>query len=126
MFNYFKKNKPTSSELQNVNSENEKKVTEIILKYSYDWIDDVPISERKPCNSFCAKLMELNRLYSRADIETISERLGYSVWDRRGAWIDMEDLDEDGNPIEHHYIKDGVKTCHCKHQWKAMAVTYKK
>ena len=30
--------------------------------------------------------MQLDRLYSRAEIETISARLGYSVFDRRGGW----------------------------------------
>ena len=29
--------------------------------------------------------MELNRLYTRYDIEQISQRLGYSVWDRKGG-----------------------------------------
>jgi hypothetical protein len=32
------------------------------------------------------KLIEMDKLYSRSDIETISERVGYSVWDRRGGW----------------------------------------
>jgi hypothetical protein len=35
---------------------------------------------------FCKKLIQLDRLYSRADIEKISARLGYSVWNRKGGW----------------------------------------
>jgi len=50
------------------------------LMYSYEGPQD---SRNRP---FCARLMELDRLYSRADIETMSRRMGYSVWDRRGGW----------------------------------------
>ncbi len=35
---------------------------------------------------FCRRLMKMDKFYSRSDIETISQRLGYSVWDRRGGW----------------------------------------
>ena len=50
------------------------------LMYSYEGPEDI---RNRP---FCARLMELKRLYSRADIETMSRRMGYSVWDRRGGW----------------------------------------
>jgi len=35
---------------------------------------------------FCRRLIKMDKFYSRSDIETISQRLGYSVWDRRGGW----------------------------------------
>jgi DNA-binding Lrp family transcriptional regulator len=54
--------------------------TEILIKYSYEGPRDD--KNRK----FCRKLLDLDRLYSRSEIERISERLGYSVWDRRGGW----------------------------------------
>ena len=79
--------------------------TEILLRYSYDGPKD---EKNRP---FCAKLMELNRLYSRADIETISERLGYSVWDRRGGWFTQP---------------DGTHRPFCRHQWFAVTVVRKK
>lgn len=79
-------------------------VTEILLRYSYDGPQD---SRNRP---FCAKMMELNRLYSRADIETISARLGYSVWDRRGGWMTQA---------------DGSKTPYCRHQWNTVTVVKK-
>ena len=78
--------------------------TEILLRYSYDGPQD---NKNRP---FCAKLMELNRLYSRADIETISERLGYSVWDRRGGWFTQP---------------DGTHRPFCRHQWFALTVVRK-
>jgi len=78
--------------------------TEILLRYSYDGPQD---DKNRP---FCAKLMELNRLYSRADIETISERLGYSVWDRRGGWFTQP---------------DGTHRPFCRHRWFALTVVRK-
>ena len=80
-FNFFKK----KNEPKEVKSEN----VEISVKYSYEWNEDIPEGERdtakNPSRPFCKKLMELNRLYTRAEIENISLRLGYSVWDRKGG-----------------------------------------
>jgi len=80
-FNFFKKkNEPKEDKPENV---------EISVKYSYEWKEDVPENERDksehPSRPFCKKLMELNRLYTRKEIEDISLRLGYSVWDRKGG-----------------------------------------
>jgi hypothetical protein len=78
--------------------------TAIYIKYSYEGPQD---SRNRP---FCAKMMELNRLYSRSDIEKISERLGYSVFDRRGGfWM-------------HH---NGEITPYCRHHWKSNIVIKK-
>lgn len=77
---------------------------DILLRYRYDGPKD---DRNRP---FCAKLMELARLYSRADIETISERLGYSVWDRRGGWLTMP---------------DGTHRPYCRHTWYAVTVKRK-
>lgn len=79
--------------------------TEILLRYYYAG----PKDERN--RPFCAKLLELDRVYSRADIETISERLGYSVWDRRGGWLTLP---------------NGEHRPYCRHQWFALTVIRKK
>lgn len=78
--------------------------TRISIKYSYEGPKD---SKNRP---FCAKMLELNRLYSRADIEKISERLGYSVFDRRGGFW-------------RH--KNGTVTPYCRHKWKSNIVVKK-
>lgn len=73
--------------------------TQIFIKYSYEGPQD---SKNRP---FCAKMMQLNRLYSRFEIEKISQRLGYSVFDRRGGfWT------EKGTDITHPY---------CRHNWRS-------
>lgn len=77
--------------------------TQISVKYSYEGPQD---SRNRP---FCAKMMKLNRLYSRAEIELISERLGYSVFDRRGGfWND-----------------NGTIKPYCRHSWKNNLVVKK-
>jgi len=60
------------------------------VMYSYEWRTEVPSDERDtqahPSREFCRKLMSLEKLYSRSDIEQVSARLGYSVFDRGGGW----------------------------------------
>ena len=54
--------------------------------------------------------MEMDKLYSRYEIEQISQRLGYSVFDRRGGFW-------------RH--KDGTTTPYCRHSWKSNIVVKK-
>jgi DNA-binding MarR family transcriptional regulator len=60
--------------------------TQISIKYSYEVKPGIGPAIIKTTRPFCEKLIKLDRLYSRGEIEKISERLGYSVWDRRGGW----------------------------------------
>lgn len=83
----------------------ELETTEISIRYSYEGPKD---SRNRP---FCAKLLSLDRLYSRADIERISLRLGYSVFDRRGGWWTMP---------------DGTHSPSCRHRWQSNVVVRKK
>jgi len=52
---------------------------------------------------FCKNLIELRKVFTRAEIEQVSQRLGYSVWARRGGF--------------YHNPKTGVTTPYCRHQW---------
>lgn len=81
-------------------------VNVISVRYSYEGPQD---SRNRP---FCAKLLQLNRLYTRAEIERISARLGYSVWDRRGGWYTLPGTN-DHRP-------------YCRHRWKSNLVVQKK
>jgi DNA-binding MarR family transcriptional regulator len=78
----------------------------IEVKYSYEGPKD---DRNRP---FCAKLLELDRLYSRKEIEQISTRLGYSVWARRGGWYTLP-----GTNIHRPY---------CRHSWVANIVVKNK
>jgi hypothetical protein len=79
------------------------KPAQIFIKYAYEGPQD---SRNRP---FCAKLMQLKRMYSRREIELISERLGYSVFDRRGGF----------------WNKDGTILPHCRHKWVSHIVVKK-
>lgn len=80
-------------------------ITQFKVMYSYEGPQD---SRNR---AFCAKMMRLNRLYSRSDIEGISRRFGYSVWDRRGGWWTKP---------------SGIHSPSCRHKWVANLVTKKK
>ncbi len=81
--------------------------TEVLLRYTYSGPED---SKNRP---FCARMLQLakTKLWSRSDIENISERLGYSVWDRRGGWF----TEPNGNHRPY-----------CRHRWDVKIVTRKK
>lgn len=67
--------------------------TQIYVKYSYEVKPGVGPAIIPTSRAFCRKMIGLNRLYSRADIENISQRLGYSVFDRKGGWWTMPNGD---------------------------------
>jgi DNA-binding MarR family transcriptional regulator len=52
---------------------------------------------------FCKNLIELRKVFTRAEIEQVSQRLGYSVWQRRGGFYT--------NP------KTQITTPYCRHIW---------
>lgn len=83
---------------------------DIFVKYEYGWRPEVPASQRDsaahPSRPFCKRLMDLNKVYTRTEIEGISQRLGYSVFDRQGGWWGE-------NP-------------HCRHQWNKIIVVKKR
>lgn len=59
---------------------------QISVKYSYKVKPGIGPALIPTSRPFCIKMIGLGRLYSRADIEKISLRLGYSVFDRKGGW----------------------------------------
>jgi len=84
--------------------------TEILVRYSYDWIAGFNNSDKTNSRPFCVALLDANKIYSRSDIEMMSARLGYSVWDRRGGW----------------WNDNGTISESCRHEWKTNIVTRKK
>ena len=87
------------------------KVTEIMIRYSYDWRAGFSDKDYDSSRPFCQRLMDLDKFYSRSDIEQISMIMGYSVWDRCGGWYTVP------GTTKHEY--------HCRHEWKANVVTKK-
>lgn len=88
--------------------------TEILLRYTYEKRPEASgpavIDTTRP---FCRKLIELRdkgRMYSRADIEQITARVGYSVFDRSGGF----------------WYHDGKADPRCRHYWKTNILMRKK
>jgi biotin operon repressor len=85
-------------------------ITTFEVRYAYDWKPIIPSSQRDtpehPSRNFCRKLIRENKLWTRQAIETLSARLGYSVFDRGGGWW--------GDSFS------------CRHRWESQVVVKKK
>ena len=86
------------------------KTTEFLIRYSYEWKKGFDNSDKSSSREFCKYLLSANKFYSRSDIEQMSARLGYSVWDRRGGWWTKP---------------SGEHSPSCRHIWKSNIVTRK-
>jgi DNA-binding Lrp family transcriptional regulator len=90
------------------------KTTAFLIRYSYEWKNIVPASQRDtithPSRDFCKYVMAVDKMYTRSEIETMSARLGYSVFDRRGGWWTMP---------------NGTHSESCRHEWNSNIVTRK-
>ena len=86
--------------------------TELLIRYSYEWKAGFSNSDIGTSRPFCVALLDANKVYSRSEIELMSARLGYSVWDRKGGWYTKPGTD-DHEPS-------------CRHQWVSNIVTRKK
>jgi DNA-binding MarR family transcriptional regulator len=85
---------------------------ELRWKYTLD-PDALPLQPGGKSREFCKKMVDASRLYSRQDIETLTARLGYNVWTRRGGWYTVPESD----PPLH--------IPHCRHYWKQQVVRRK-
>ena len=85
--------------------------TELMIRYSYEWKAGFSKSDIDTSRPFCVALLEANKVYSRSEIELMSARLGYSVWDRKGGW---------------YTESSGKHSPECRHQWVSNIVTRKK
>jgi len=81
------------------------------IMYSYEWKTGFGADDKPTRREFCARLQDMEKLWSRADIETWSRRLGYSVWDRGGGW---------------YTEPDGTRSKSCRHEWRKVIVMEKR
>ena len=84
---------------------------ELLIRYSYEWKSGFNNTDKKTSRPFCLALLDAGKMYSRSEIEQISARLGYSVWDRGGGWYTVPGT-------EKHEPS-------CRHQWVSNIVTRK-
>ena len=72
------------------------------VRYGYRTRLDVPPA-KSGSRQFCERLISLNRLYTRDEINTISSRVDRDVWRYRGGWYTNPDTQ--------------VSTPWCRHEW---------
>ena len=84
---------------------------ELLIRYSYEWKAGFNNTDKKTSRPFCVALLDAGKMYSRSEIEQISARLGYSVWDRGGGWYTVPGTDK--------------HEASCRHQWVSNIVTRK-
>jgi len=84
---------------------------EMLIRYSYEWKTGFSDKDKPNSRPFCVEMMNANKLYSRSEIEQLSARLGYSVWDRKGGWYTK--------PNTNIHLES------CRHEWKSNIVTRK-
>jgi asparagine synthetase B (glutamine-hydrolysing) len=87
---------------QNIVDQAKAPVAQFEVVYSYKKRPDVPAA-KSGSREFCAKLIELNRLYTREDINNITARVKRNVWTYRGGWYTNPDTQ--------------VTTPFCRHIW---------
>ena len=76
------------------------------VRYGYRTRLDVPPA-KSGSRQFCERLMSLNRLYTKSEINTISGRVDRDVWRYRGGWYSFP-KDDPRYP---------ARTPWCRHEW---------
>lgn len=83
----------------------------IEVRYKYDLSPDaLPLQPGGKSREFCIKMMDLKKLYTRAEIDQISGIVGYNAWLRRGGWYTVPNSE----PPLH--------IPHCRHEWAQKVV----
>jgi hypothetical protein len=94
---------------------NIKEVAEPVLevRYKYSWAAGFSKKDKKTSREFCKVMLDLadqGKVYTRDDIDGISNIMGYSVWNRRGGW---------------YHTASGVNRPQCRHIWEQQLVIRK-
>ena len=94
---------------------NVKEVAEPVLevRYKYAWAAGFSNKDKRTSREFCKVMLDLadqGKVYTRDDIDGISNIMGYSVWNRRGGW---------------YHTASGVNRPQCRHVWEQQLVIRK-
>lgn len=105
--------KKLTKSLPSMVSEIKAKLPEIFIRYSYRVRPGLGASLKATSRPFCRKMVELSqsKVWSRSQIEQISQRVGYSVWDREGGFWNQG--------------KGKGVSAHCRHQWVSQVLIKK-
>ena len=97
---YLEGGKPTSKGLKETATRES-----ISVVYSYEKRPDAPdLVKGGKSRPFCETLVRMNKVYSRSEIDSISNAIGRDVWYYRGGW--------------YHNPETNKNTPSCRHFWK--------
>jgi hypothetical protein len=96
---------PTKSEIAKADVQQ----PELVVLYSYELSpESPPLAVGGVSREFCVKLMDAQKLYTRAEIDNMSNEVGGSVWMMRGGWYTKPDTT--------------IHVPHCRHEWQSNLV----
>jgi hypothetical protein len=77
-------------------------IADLEVMYSYEKRPNAPdLVEGGKSRPFCEKMVSLNRLYTREEINVISAQIGRDVWTFRGGWYHNPDTDKNTPSCRH-------------------------
>jgi len=106
---------PIARTVDQISKEGAKPTDEPVLevRYKYAWAAGFSNKDKRTSREFCKVMLDLadqGKVYTRADIDGISNIMGYSVWNRRGGW---------------YHTASGVNRPQCRHIWEQQIVIRK-
>jgi hypothetical protein len=106
---------PIARTVDQIAKEGAKPTDEPVLevRYKYAWAAGFSNKDKKTSREFCKVMLDLadqGKVYTRDDIDGISNIMGYSVWNRRGGW---------------YHTASGVNRPQCRHVWEQQIVIRK-
>ena len=87
----------------------------IEMRYRYAWADGFSNADKATSREFCKIMLDMaaaGKVYTREEINQISQIMGYSVWSRRGGWYRQP------GPAD-------IRTPQCRHVWEQISVIRK-
>jgi hypothetical protein len=106
---------PIARAVDQIAKEGAKPTDEPVLevRYKYSWAAGFSNKDKRTSREFCKVMLDLadqGKVYTRDDIDGISNIMGYSVWNRRGGW---------------YHTASGVNRPQCRHVWEQQIVIRK-
>jgi hypothetical protein len=106
---------PIARAVDQISKEGAKPTDEPVLevRYKYAWAAGFSNKDKRTSREFCKVMLDLadqGKVYTRDDINGISNIMGYSVWNRRGGW---------------YHTASGVNRPQCRHVWEQQIVIRK-
>lgn len=101
--------KDISDDAADVLKEQPSDIGKLVIMYSYDWRPGFNNKDKKKSRDFCKDLMAEKLLFTRQDIENISNEVGWDVWRYRGGFWHNKENDKTYPYCRHLWHQNVVK-----------------